>query len=140
VGAKNEIKNVLLVEDEQHDVELICRAMAECSRSVHVDVSMSGGDALDYLFRRAAHAARTTPNPALVLLDLKMAETNGFEVLRQVKSDPQLRSVPIVVVTSSVEEIDMVRSYAGGANSFLVKNIDYKQFVDALKRIVLLWA
>ncbi len=140
MGAKPETKHVLLVEDEPHDVELICRAMAECSRLVHVDVSMTGSDALDYLFRRGVHAGRTTPNPALVLLDLKMSETNGFEVLRQVKSDPQLRSIPIVVVTASVEEIDMVRSYAGGANSFLVKKIDYKQFVDALKRIVLLWA
>jgi len=122
------------------DVELIRRAMAECNRLVEVVVSLTGADALDYLFRRGSHNGRTSPTPALVLLDLKMAETTGFEVLRQVKADPGLRSVPIVVVTSSVEEIDMVRSYAGGANSFLVKTIDYRQFVEALKRIVLLWA
>jgi CheY-like chemotaxis protein len=140
VPIKADPKQVLLVEDNSQDVELIRRAMAECNRTVEVVVTPSGGSALDYLFRRGAYAGRTSPNPALVLLDLKMAETNGFEVLRQVKSDPQLRSIPVVVVTSSVAEIDMVRSYAGGANSFLVKSIDYRQFVEALKRIVLLWA
>ena len=105
-----------------------------------VVVVRDGAEALDYLFKRNAYANRTGGNPAVLLLDLKMPKVDGIEVLRQVKGDPQLRTIPVVVLTSSREEQDLVRTYDLGVNAYVVKPVDFLEFVDAVKLLGGFWA
>jgi two-component system, response regulator len=130
---------ILLVEDSAQDVELTLNALAEHNLSNLVDLARDGAEALDYLFKRGAHAARQNGNPVLILLDLKMPKIDGLEVLRTVKADPRLRTIPVVVLTSSREEQDVVRSYELGVNAYVVKPVEFDKFVAAVRELGLFW-
>jgi CheY-like chemotaxis protein len=135
-----EMKRILLVEDTPNDVELTLAALEENNLANEVVVVRDGAEALDYLYRRGIFKLRTTGHPAVVLLDLKLPKVDGLEVLQQVKGDPDLRSVPIVMLTSSREEQDLVRSYDLGVNAYVVKPVGFADFVTALKELGLFWA
>jgi len=130
---------ILLAEDSAQDVELTLEALGEHNLSNSVDVARDGAEALDYLFRRGAHATRPNGNPVLILLDLKMPRVDGLEVLRAVKADPRLRTIPVVVLTSSREEQDVVRSYELGVNAYVVKPVQFDKFVAAVRELGLFW-
>lgn len=134
------IKRILLVEDNANDAELTLTALAENNFANEVDVVRDGEEALEYLFRRGRYAERRTQNPAVVLLDLKLPKIDGLEVLEQVKSDERLRTVPIVMLTSSREEQDLVRSYNLGVNAYVVKPVEFGEFMSALKELGFFWA
>jgi CheY-like chemotaxis protein len=135
-----ELKRILLAEDNANDVELTTTALRENNVLNEVVVVRDGAEALDYLFKRGAYASRTGGNPALVLLDLKMPKVDGIEVLRQVKANPSLKTVPVVVLTSSREEQDLLRTYDLGVNAYVVKPVDFLEFVDAVKLLGGFWA
>src|SRR5437899_2174441 len=124
-----ELKRILLVEDSKKDVELTLAALDEHRLANEVLVARDGAEALDYLRRRGAFAAREDGEPGVIFLDLKLPKVDGLEVLRQIKSDESLRMIPVVVVTSSREEQDLVKSYQLGGNAYVVKPIDFEQFV-----------
>jgi CheY-like chemotaxis protein len=135
-----ELKRILLAEDNPNDVELTLEALTEYNLANEVVVARDGAEALDYLYRRGDYMARSEGNPAVVLLDLKMPKVDGLEVLRQIKSDDGLKSIPVVVLTSSHEEKDLVASYELGTNAYVVKPVDFKDFVDAIKELGAFWA
>jgi CheY-like chemotaxis protein len=135
-----ELKRILLAEDNANDVELTLAALRENHVINEIIVVRDGAEALDYLHRRNAYAARVGDNPALILLDLKMPKVDGIEVLRQVKSDPALKMIPVVVLTSSREEQDLVRSYDLGVNAYVVKPVDFHEFMEAVKLLGGFWA
>ncbi|AEI63388.1 response regulator [Corallococcus macrosporus] len=131
---------ILLVEDNPDDVDLTLRAFKRAGVSRRVDVVTDGVEALDYLFCRAGHAARAgQPPPAVVLLDLKLPRLDGHEVLRHIRADPRTRLLPVVILSSSVEEEDVVRGYGGGANSYVRKPVSYTEFVEAARQLGLYW-
>jgi CheY-like chemotaxis protein len=130
---------ILLAEDSAQDVELTLNALAEHNITNSVDVARDGAEALDYLYKRGTFAARQGGNPVLVLLDLKMPRMDGLEVLRTVKADPQLRTIPVVILTSSREEQDVVRSYELGVNAYVVKPVEFDQFMRAVRDLGLFW-
>jgi CheY-like chemotaxis protein len=134
------IPRILLAEDNPHDVELTLAALDEHKLANEVVVVRDGEEALDYLFRRGGHGDRPAANPALVLLDLKMPKVDGLEVLRAVKDDPDLRRIPVVMLTSSREEPDLKASYALGANAYVVKPVDFTAFVDSVRQLGIFWA
>ncbi len=136
----NDIKRILLVEDSVNDVELTLSALEENHLANEVVVVRDGAEALDYLYRRGVFKLRKNGNPAVVLLDLKLPRLDGLEVLRQLKADPELRAIPVVMLTSSREEQDLVRSYNLGVNAYVVKPVDFKEFVAALRELGLFWA
>ena len=135
-----EQKRIVLAEDNANDVELTLTALRENHVVNEVIVVRDGAEVLDYLYRRNGYADRPPGNPALVLLDLKMPKLDGIEVLRQIKSDPAMRSVPVVVLTSSREERDLVRTYDLGVNAYVVKPVDFHEFVEAVKLLGGFWA
>jgi len=130
---------ILLVEDDLNDVELTLSALAENHLANEVLVTRDGEEALDYLYRRGAYASREEVNPIVVLLDLKLPKVDGMEVLRRVKSDPALKTIPVVMLTSSREEQDLVRSYDLGTNGYVVKPVDFHEFVEAVRELGLFW-
>lgn len=134
------MKRILLAEDNPNDVELTLAALKECHLANAVDVVGDGADALDYLYRRGPYAARAEEMPGVLLLDLKMPRVDGLEVLRQIKSDPTMRNLPVVMLTSSREESDLVQSYNSGVNAFVVKPVDFNQFVQAIRTLGVFWA
>lgn len=134
------VGKILLVEDDPRDVELTMTALEENAVTNEVVVAHDGEEALDYLHRRGAYSAREANNPVAVLLDLKLPKVDGLEVLRQVKSDPRLKRIPVVMLTSSREERDLVDSYDLGANAYVVKPVGFEAFVTAVKEIGLFWA
>ncbi|HKQ38661.1 MAG TPA: response regulator [Verrucomicrobiae bacterium] len=136
----SDLKRILLVEDNANDVELSLSAFEQQNLANEVVVARNGAEALDYLYRRGRFADRPGGQPAVVLLDLKMPKVDGMEVLRQVKSDPELKTLPIVMLTSSREEHDLIRSYQLGVNAYVVKPIDFRQLLDAVKQLGLFWA
>jgi CheY-like chemotaxis protein len=130
---------ILLVEDDPRDAEFTLSALASirpCPEVIHV---CDGAEALDFLYRRGAYAARETRRPAVILLDLKMPRIDGMEVLRQVKADPELRMLPVVILTSSREERDVRDAYALGANAYVVKPVRFQSFLDAIKSLGSFW-
>ena len=131
---------ILLIEDDPKDVELTMTALEEYHLANEVVVAHDGEEALDYLYRRGTFAARSNDNPAVLLLDLKLPKVDGLEVLQQVKSDEKLRVIPVVVLTSSHEEKDMVASYRLGVNAYVVKPVDFHEFVNAIKELGVFWA
>ena len=135
-----ELKRILLAEDSANDIELTLAALAEHRIANHVDVVRDGVEALDYLYRRGRYALRPPDNPALVLLDLKMPKVTGLEVLQQIKVDPALKMIPVVMLTSSREEGDLIRSYQLGVNAYVVKPVDFPHFMDAVRQIGGFWA
>ncbi len=130
---------ILLVEDDPNDVELTLSALAENGLANEVVVTRDGEQALDYLFRRGAYASREEGNPIVVLLDLKLPKVDGMEVLKRVKADPDLKAIPVVVLTSSREEQDLVKSYHSGTNAYVVKPVDFHEFVQAVRELGLFW-
>lgn len=134
------LKSILLAEDDARDVELALEALAAYHLANEVVVAHDGAEALDYLLRRGPHADRPSGNPAIVLLDIKMPKVDGLEVLRQMRDTPALRSVPVVILTSSREERDLVEGYRLGANAYVVKPVDFARFVEAVKEIGAFWA
>jgi CheY-like chemotaxis protein len=131
---------ILMVEDDPRDVELTLTALAEYNLANEVVVAGDGEEALDYLYCRGNFKARTSENPAVLLLDLKLPKVDGLEVLQQIKSDEKLRLIPVVVLTSSREERDMVASYKLGVNAYVVKPVDFHEFVNAIKELGVFWA
>jgi CheY-like chemotaxis protein len=131
---------ILLVEDDPKDVELTLTALDEYNLANEVVVARDGEEALDYLFYRGSFTARTHENPAVLLLDLKLPKVDGLEVLQRVKSDERLKLIPVVVLTSSREERDMVASYQLGVNAYVVKPVDFHEFVNAIKELGIFWA
>jgi DNA-binding response OmpR family regulator len=134
------IGRILLVEDDPKDTELTMTALEEYNLSNEVVVARDGEEALDYLFCRGQFQGRTSENPAVLLLDLKLPKVDGLEVLQQMKSDDKLRVIPVVVLTSSREERDMVASYNLGVNAYVVKPVDFHGFVNAIKELGIFWA
>lgn len=135
-----QLKRILLVDDSARDVELTLAALAENNLANEVVTLRDGAEALDYLFRRGPFANRPAGNPAVVLLDLKMPKVDGIEVLRQIKGDPQLKLIPVAVLTSSREEQDVVNSYQLGVNAYIVKPVQFEEFVKAVKLLGAFWA
>lgn len=136
----NEIRRILFAEDNPHDVELTLCALAEHNLANQVVVVSDGAAALDYLYRRGPYKQRSEGHPALILLDLKMPKVDGLDVLKVVKQDDELRTIPIVMLTSSREEQDLVRSYRLGVNSYVLKPVDFQAFVEAVKHLGVYWA
>ena len=134
------LKRILLAEDSERDVELTLSALAEHNLANEVVVARDGAEALDYLYRRGKFAGHANGLPVVVLLDLKMPKVDGLEVLRQMKADPELKQLPVVMITSSREEQDLVRSYQLGVNAYVVKPVDFQKFVDSVKQIGVFWA
>jgi len=131
---------ILLVEDDPKDVELTLTALEEYHLANEVVVTRDGEEALDYLYRRGAFSNRSNENPAVLLLDLKLPKIDGLEVLQRIKSDDRLRLIPVVVLTSSHEEKDMVASYRLGVNAYVVKPVDFHEFVNAIRELGIFWA
>jgi CheY-like chemotaxis protein len=134
------LKPILLVEDDARDLELTLVALERSQLANEVVVLRDGAQALDYLKREGEHAGRDEGKPAVVLLDLKMPKVNGLEVLKTVRATPELRSIPIVMLTSSHEESDVVASYDLGVNAYVVKPVDFKEFVAAIADLGVFWA
>ena len=136
----NELGRILIVEDDPKDVELTLTALEEYNLANEVVVTRDGEEALDYLYCRGNFTTRTNDHPAVLLLDLKLPKVDGLEVLQQIKSDEKLRLIPVVVLTSSREEKDMVASYKLGVNAYVVKPVDFHEFVNAIKELGVFWA
>jgi CheY-like chemotaxis protein len=131
---------ILLVEDDPKDVELTLTALDEYNLANEVVVATDGEQALDYLYYRGKFMQRARENPAVLLLDLKLPKVDGLEILKQLKADEKLRMIPVVVLTSSREERDMVTSYQLGVNAYVVKPVDFHEFVNAIKELGIFWA
>ena len=134
------LKRILLAEDDSRDLELTLTALESHNLANEVAVVRDGAQALDYLYRRGKFADRPEGNPAVVLLDIKMPKINGLEVLSQLKNDPTLKTIPVVVLTSSSEEPDLAKAYELGVNAYVVKPVDFTQFIAAVKQIGGFWA
>jgi two-component system, response regulator len=131
---------ILLVEDNPNDAELTMRAFQKNKLANHVHIVRDGAEALDFLFCNGSYAARKIEQtPRVILLDLKLPKVDGIEVLRRVKGDPRTRTIPVVVLTSSREERDVVESYRLGVNSYIVKPVDFEQFIEAVRQLGLYW-
>ena len=136
----SELARILLVEDDPRDVELTLTALGEYNLANEVVITRDGEKALDYLYSRGEFSARSHDNPAVMLLDLKLPKIDGLEVLQQIRSDERLKLIPVVVLTSSHEERDMIRSYQLGVNAYVVKPVDFHEFVNAIKELGVFWA
>jgi len=136
----NPLRSILLAEDNARDVELALAALSEHNLANQVEVVGDGAQALDYLYCRGTFKSRTTGNPAVILLDLKMPKVDGLEVLRAIKQDEKLKSIPVVMLTSSREESDLVRSYQLGVNAYVVKPVDFQALLAAVKQLGVFWA
>jgi CheY-like chemotaxis protein len=132
-------KEILLVDDDPNDIELVLIALREHNLANKIVVAQDGTEALDYLYRRGQFSDRTSGNPVTVLLDLKMPKVDGLEVLRQIKNDPALETIPVVMLTSSRHEQDMVKSYKLGVNAYVVKPVIFEEFVRVVRQIGLFW-
>jgi CheY-like chemotaxis protein len=135
-----QIGRILMVEDDPKDVELTLMALEDYKLANEVVVTRDGEEALDYLYCRGNFTTRTPDNPAVLLLDLKLPKVDGLEVLQQIRSDEKLRMIPVVVLTSSHEERDMVASYKLGVNAYVVKPVDFHEFINAVKDLGIVWA
>lgn len=134
------LKPILLIEDNPRDLELTLVALERSQLANEVIVLRDGAEALDYLFRRGEHADRAEGNPAVLLLDLKLPKVDGLEVLKAVRETAELRSIPVVMLTSSKEEPDLQRAYQLGVNAYVVKPVEFKAFVSAISDLGVFWA
>ncbi len=133
-------KRILLAEDNPNDAELALCALDEHRLAHEVIVVRDGEEALDYLLRRGVHASRPEGQPVVAFLDLKMPRVDGLSLLRQMKANPELRTIPVVMLTSSREESDLVESYRAGVNAYVVKPVDFQQYLEAVKQLGQFWA
>jgi CheY-like chemotaxis protein len=131
---------ILMVEDDPKDVELTLSALEEYNLANEVVLARDGQEALDYLYCRGQFSGHSHDNPAVILLDLKLPKVDGLEVLNRIKSDERLKMIPVVVLTSSREERDMIRSYQLGVNAYVVKPVDFHEFVNAVRELGVFWA
>ncbi|ANN67009.1 response regulator [Bordetella bronchialis] len=136
----NDLRPILLVEDNPNDIELTLTALRQCNIANEVIVLRDGAEALDYVYRRGTHAGRPVGEPSVILLDLKLPKVDGLEVLERIKSDADHKQIPIVMLTSSKEEKDLVRSYQSGVNSFVVKPVEFSEFFEAIRNLGMFWA
>jgi CheY-like chemotaxis protein len=134
------IKNILLVEDDPRDVELTLAALDDQRLANKVEVVENGAEALDYLYRRGRFEMRAGGDPIVVLLDNKMPKVSGLEVLRTMRAEARLKTIPVVVLTSSRETLDLVDFYKNGANAYVVKPVDFSEFMEAVKQLGIFWA
>ena len=134
------LKPILLVEDNPKDLELTLLALEKSNLANDVITVRDGAEALDYLFRRGSYQDRAEGNPAVVLLDLKLPKVDGIQVLEKLKAEPTLQAVPVVMLTTSREEKDLMRSYKLGVNAFVVKPVGFKDFIDAIQDLGVFWA
>lgn len=134
------LKRILLAEDNAHDAELTLAALDEYNLANEVVVVRDGAEALDYLFHRGNFANHANGLPVVVMLDLKMPKVDGLQVLQQMRNDPALKHVPVVMITSSREEQDLIRSYQLGVNAYVVKPVDFQQFIKSIKQVGFFWA
>jgi CheY-like chemotaxis protein len=135
-----QLRPILLAEDSLEDIELVCAAFKKNNLANEVVVARDGAEALDFLYRRGKFQSHSAGLPIVMFLDLKMPKVDGLEVLRQMKSDDALRVIPVVMLTSSREEADLVKSYRLGVNAYVVKPVDFQHFVDAVKQAGRFWA
>jgi CheY-like chemotaxis protein len=136
----SDLRTILLAEDNPKDVELILEALAEHNLANQVEVVKDGVEAMDFLRCQGGYKTRKAGNPAVVLLDIKMPRMDGIEVLQAIRSDPALKMLPVVMLTSSREEPDLKKSYELGANAYVVKPVDFQDFIDAVKQVGVFWA
>jgi len=134
------LKPILLVEDNPNDLELTLIALAKSQLANEVVVVRDGAEALDYLHRRGEFRERAVGNPAVILLDLKLPKVDGLEVLKEIRDTELLKSIPVVMLTSSKEEQDVLRSYELGVNAYVVKPVDFTEFVRAIADLGIFWA
>lgn len=134
------LRPILLVEDNLKDIELVLAALKKNNFANEIVVARDGAEGLDYLYRRGKFQSRDDGLPIAVLLDLKMPKVDGLEVLRQMKGDDALKVIPVVMLTSSREETDLVKSYKLGVNAYVVKPVGFQEFVDAIKQTGMFWA
>ncbi|MGC9943470.1 MAG: response regulator [Verrucomicrobiota bacterium] len=134
------LKRILLAEDNDRDVELTLAALEEYNLANEVVVARDGAEALDYLYHRGKFAGHANGLPVVVLLDLKMPKMDGLEVLYKMRADEQLKLIPVVMVTSSREEQDLVQSYKLGVNAYVVKPVDFQKFIESIKQLGFFWA
>ena len=133
-------KEILLVEDNPNDLELTLRVLKQHNLANDIEVARDGAEALEFVFGTGKHEGRDPNNgPTVVLLDIKLPKVDGLEVLRQIKADPRTRSIPVVLLTSSREERDIMQGYALGTNSYIVKPVDFEQFVESIKQLGVYW-
>ena len=133
-------KNILLVEDNPDDEELTLLAFQDCQIDHEVTVVRDGAEALDYVFARGQYANRSSSSlPAIILLDLKLPKVDGLEVLRQLRSHPHTKLLPVIVLTTSQEEQDLMSSYSMGCNSYIRKPVDFNQFIEAVRQLGIYW-
>jgi CheY-like chemotaxis protein len=135
-----DLKRVLLVDDNPNDIELTLAAFEENNLANEVVVARDGEEALDYLYRRGIFRMRGHTNPAVVLLDLKLPKVDGLQVLQTIKADPDLKAIPVVMLTASREEQDLINSYNRGVNAYVVKPVDFTDFIQAMNKVKLFWA
>lgn len=133
------IKRILIVDDSPKDIELTVAALTENNLANEIIIAEDGEEALDYLYRRGKFASYDSSNPAVILLDIKMPKMNGIEALTHIRSNPMFKSIPVIMVTSSREERDLVESYKLGANAYVVKPVDIAQFFEAIKALGQFW-
>ena len=136
----DELVEILLVEDNPSDLQLTLHALERNKLANQIHVVRDGVEALDFLFSTGPYAERTPRNPRVVLLDLKLPRIDGLEVLRRMKEEPRTRTIPVVVLTSSHEERDIIESYQLGVNSYIVKPVDFEQFAESVRQLGLYWA
>lgn len=135
----NEIE-ILLVEDNQDDLDMTLRALSKANLANNIHIARDGAEALEYIFCKGPHAARRIEDsPKLILLDLKLPKIDGFEVLRQIKKDPRTKAIPVVILTSSKEQRDVLESYELGTNSYIVKPVDFEGFFTAVSNLGMYW-
>jgi len=135
-----ELKRILLIEDNPNDAELTLMGLGKHNLANEVVVAYDGVEAIDYLNRQGKFTGRPEGNPAVILLDLKLPKVDGLQVLRKIRSDEQLKLIPVVVLTSSREEHDIIECYKLGANAYVVKPVNYDEFMDLVKSLGLFWA
>ncbi len=134
------IIEILLVEDSPEDLELTCRALKNANLGNHIQIARDGAEALDFIFCEGPHAGRRIEDtPKLILLDLKLPKVDGLEVLQRIKGDPRTKLIPVVVLTSSKEQTDVVRSYSLGVNSYIVKPVNFESFSNAVQELGIYW-
>jgi CheY-like chemotaxis protein len=133
------LNRILLVDDSPYDTELALDALAQYNLANEVVTVRDGAEALDYLYCRGAFSERPQGNPIVVMLDLKMPKVDGLEVLRQIKGDPVLKIIPVVVMTSSKEDQDLINSYGLGVNAYVVKPVNFHEFTEAIKLVGKFW-
>ena len=134
------LKPIVLVEDNPKDLELTLVALGKTNLANEVIILRDGAEVLDYLFYRGPYASRPRGNPAVILLDLKLPKVDGLQVLEKIKSDPELQSVPVVMLTASREEKDLLRSYKLGVNAYVVKPVGFKEFIEGIQDLGIFWA